>query len=183
MATTKTTPFSIIQDSFLSKITEDMQMELDELDTYKLLEELLLSAVHFFEFPRFDITDYELNYVEDEGVYSGVESDYEEVRYILLSGGYFNAELTQEEINIIATYMVVEWLGQQLASVENIRMKFSSSDFKLTSQASHMSKIQTMKSEYERLGFHLQRLQGRRKKDSSSGLLKSTFGSIMEGDS
>lgn len=183
MATDVKTPFSIIQDSFLSKITEDMQMELSELDTFNLLEELLLSAIHFFEFPRFDITDYELNYVEDEGIYSGVESDYNEVRYTLLSGGYFKATLTQEEINIISTQMVVEWLGQQLASVENVRMKFSSSDQKLTSQASHMSKIQTMKKEYERLGFHLQRLYGRRKKDSSSGLLKSTFGSIMEGDS
>jgi hypothetical protein len=36
-------------------------------------------------------------------------------------------------MNILATYMVVEWLGQQLASVENIRMKYSGSDFKFTS--------------------------------------------------
>ena len=31
-----TTPFSIIYDSFLSKITDDMYLELTELDTYRL---------------------------------------------------------------------------------------------------------------------------------------------------
>ena len=40
-----TTPFSYIYDSFLSKITDDMYMELTELDTYRMLEELLLSAI------------------------------------------------------------------------------------------------------------------------------------------
>ena len=32
-----TTPFSIVYDSFLSKITDDMYMELTELDTWKYL--------------------------------------------------------------------------------------------------------------------------------------------------
>ena len=54
-----TTPFSMIYDSFLSKITDDMYMELTELDTFRLLEELLDAAMHKFEFPRFDITDFE----------------------------------------------------------------------------------------------------------------------------
>ena len=58
MSQTTTTPFSIIYDSFLSKITDDMYMELSELDTFRMLQELLLSAIHKFEFPRFDITNY-----------------------------------------------------------------------------------------------------------------------------
>ena len=70
-----TTPFSIIYDSFLSKVTDDMYMELNELDTYAMLEELLMSAIHKFEFPRFDITDYEETIIADEGIYSGVESN------------------------------------------------------------------------------------------------------------
>ena len=37
------TPFSKIYDSFLSKITDDMYMELTEQDTYNMLEELLIS--------------------------------------------------------------------------------------------------------------------------------------------
>ena len=87
-------------------------------------------------------------------------------------------EVTNEEVNILGTYMVVEWMSQQLASVENTRMKYSGSDFKFTSQANHMSKILTVKKDYERLGFHLQRLYKRRKADST-GAIKSTFGSIM----
>ena len=76
--------------------------------------------------------------------------------------------------------MVVEWLGQQLASVENTRMKYSGSDFKFTSQANHMAKILTLKQDYEREGFHLQRLYKRRKRDEN-GIMRSTFDSIMSG--
>ena len=91
----------------------------------------------------------------------------------------YNITLTTEEQNIIATYMIVEWLSQQLASVENTRMKYSGSDFKFTSQANHIAKLQAMKKDYERRGFHLQRLYKRRKVDEN-GIMRSTFGSIMD---
>ena len=139
-----TTPFSVVYDDFLSKITEDMYMELNEKDTYQLLEELLISSIYKFEFPRVDI----FNYVLKEDTEKKDK----------LKTGYFNVILTREEINILSTYMIVEWLGQQLASVENTRMKYSGNDFKFTSQANHMSKILTLKKDYEREGFHLQRL-------------------------
>ena len=179
MSNVTSTPFSYIYDSFLSKITDDMYMELTELDTYQLLEELLLSAIQKFEFPRVDLTKYELISITDEVKYTGVESGQEEVPAILYEGGSFTSTLTAEEINILATYMVVEWLGQQLASVENTRMKYSGSDFKFTSQANHMQKLLQLKKDYEREGFHLQRLYKRRQKDSETNVYKSTFGSIM----
>ena len=122
------TPFSKVYNSFLSKITDDMYMELTEQDTYNLLEELLISAIPKFEFPRVNLYDYSL---EDKCF------------YVILSN---------EEINILATYMIVEWIGQQLASVENIRMKYSGSDFKFTSQANHMQKLLVLKQDYEREG-------------------------------
>ena len=174
-----TTPFSIIYDNFLSKITDDMYMELTELDTFRMLEELLKAAMHKFEFPRFDITDFEENYIDDVDTYEGVESNDEEVIATIYGGGYFNSVLTLEEINILSTYMIVEWLGQQLASVENTRMKYSGSDFKFTSQANHMSKLLTLKKDYEREGFHLQRLYKRRIKDED-GIMRSTFDTIMQ---
>lgn len=179
MSNVTSTPFSYIYDSFLSKITDDMYMELTELDTYQLLEELLLSAIQKFEFPRVDLTEYELVSITDEIKYTGAESGQEEVPAILYEGGSFTNTLTAEEINILATYMVVEWLGQQLASVENTRMKYSGSDFKFTSQANHMQKLLQLKKDYEREGFHLQRLYKRRQKDSETNIYKSTFGSIM----
>lgn len=175
----KQTPFSEIYDSFLSKITDDMYMELTELDTFAMLQELLISAIHKFEFPRVNITDYEENYLEDEETYKGVESNDVEVKAFIYNNGYFNNFLNQEEINILSTYMIVEWLGQQLASVENTRMKYSGSDFKFTSQANHMQKLLALKKDYEREGFHLQRLYKRRKADKN-GIMRSTFGIIME---
>ena len=176
---TVTTPFSVVYDSFLDKITDDMYMELTELDTFRLLEKLLMTAIHKFEFPRVDLTNYDNSYEERIDSYQGVDSDYEEVTAVIYGGGYFNVELTAEEINILSTYMIVEWLGQQLASVENTRLKYSGSDFKFTSQANHMAKILALKKDYEREGFHLQRLYKRRLKDED-GIMQSTFGEIME---
>ena len=173
------TPFSIIYDSFLSKITDDLYMELTELDTFSMLQELLLSAIPKFEFPRVDLNNYELLDIEDQITYKGIESENQLVSGIIYSSGYFNCRLNIEEINILSTYMIVEWLGQQLASIENVRLKYSGSDFKFTSQANHLQKVLVLKKDYEREGFHLQRLYKRRKKDSN-GIFKSTFGEIMQ---
>lgn len=177
-----TTPFSFVYECFLSKITDDMYMELNVLDTYRMLQDLLLSAIPQFEFPRVDLDDYELDEVTDQDYYCGVESDGEEVIALIYGGGCFNVPLNWEEINILATYMIVEWFGQQLASIEVTRMKYSGSDFKFTSQANHMQKILTVKKDYEREGFHLQRLYKRRKK-TEDGKVISTFDQIMEPNS
>ena len=173
------TSFSLVYDSFFSKITDDMYLELTELDTFRMLEELLLSAIEKFEFPRIDLTDYELFEITDQTTYNGAESDHKEVVAIVYEGGNFNNALTHEEINILAVYMIVEWLSQQLASVENTRMKYSGSDFKFTSQANHMQKLLTIKKDYERQGFHLQRLYKRRIPDRR-GVMRSTLGIIMQ---
>ena len=162
------TPFSVVYDSFLSKITDDMYMELTPEDTDKILQELLISALPKFEFPR-----QKLDYIDIEA-----EGQFDEAGDTPIIKVFVN-KLTQEEINIIATYMIVEWLGQQLATVENTRMKYSGSDFKFTSQANHMQKILQLKKDYEREGFHLQRLYKRRKVDPQSGIYKTTMDSIM----
>lgn len=172
------TSFALVYDAFLSKITDDMYMELSELDTYRMLEQLLLSAVEKFEFPRKNLWDYELFEIEDQTEYLGVESNYQPVVAIIYGGGFFNNTLTYQEINIIASYMIVEWLSQQLASVQNTRMKYSGSDFKFTSQANHMQKLLQLKRDYEREGFHLQRLYKRRIPDEN-GIMKSTMGTIV----
>ena len=150
------TPFSAIYTSFFSKITDDMYMELDRKQTEGMLQELLIGAIPWFEFPKVNIFDY--------------EEDMET----------FNVHLNNEEINILATYMFFGWLDQQLASVENNSMKYSGSDFKFTSQANHMQKLLQLKKDYERTGFHLQRLYKRRTQDKN-GIQRSTFGDIMGG--
>jgi hypothetical protein len=151
------TPFEKVYKSFLNRITDDMYLELTEEDTNKMLFELLETSLHWFEFPRVDIYDYD-EVLEE-----------------------FNIDLSPEEINIIAIYMVVAWVGQQLASIENTRMKYSGNDFKFTSQANHMAKLSQLKQKYEQEGFALQRLYKRRLKDED-GIFRPTLGSIMNLD-
>ena len=155
------TPCSQVYNAFLRQITDDMYMELTKEDTLSMLSELLDSAIPWFEFPR-----------QTLDIQPPEDPDDEE-------DGYFSNDLSNEEIKILAVYMVQEWIGQQLASVENIRMKYSGSDFKLTSQANHLAKLQSLQKEYERKGFHLQRLYKRRKIDDN-GVYRSTIHTIME---
>ena len=115
-----------------------MYMELTLQDTYDILQELLISALPKFEFPRQDLS-YEMKYFEEQ---DEQENFVEKEQF-----GFIN-QLTQQQINIIATYMIVEWIGQQLASVENVRMKYSGSDFKFTSQANHIHKLLQLKKDY-----------------------------------
>ena len=156
MDNNQNTPFSAVYKVFFSLITDDMFMELNREQTEAACQDYLEAAIQLFEFPRQDLTDY------DE------------------ESGCFNISLTKEEINILATYMMQPWFDQQLASVDLIREKFSGSDFKFTSQANHMSKLQELKAKYKEQGFHLQRLYKRRRKDPNTGIMQSTFGDIMK---
>ena len=167
----KITRFSVVYNSFLSKITDDMYLELTQDDTLHLLRQLLASAIPKFEFPRkpLDFSYIKLQHKDPE-TEEVIDTEY---------FWAFIAPLTLEEVNILATYMIVQWLGQQLASVENTRMKYSGSDFKFTSQANHMQKLLQMKKDYEREGFHLQRLYKRRITDVN-GVYHSTLTKIME---
>lgn len=150
------TSFDEMEDFFLAGITDDMYLELTEEDTKQILDEILLAALPSFEFPK------NKNLLE-------VDLDSRE----------FDDDLTTEEMMIIRQYMIAEWIGYQLATVDNVRQKYSGSDFKLTSQASHIKQLVAMKKEYESRGFHLQRLYCRREIDKD-GNFKSTFSKIME---
>lgn len=181
MEENKTTPFSDIFNSFLSKTTDDMYMELDDYDTQRLLGELLVSAIPSFEFPRVSL-DYEVTATEKMNVDVQMTDEngepyVETIEKDVVKEGFFYSQLSQEEINILATYMVVQWVGQQLASVENTRMKYSGSDFKFTSQANHMQKLIQLKNDYQKEGFHLQRLYKRRRKDKN-GIMRSTMSDL-----
>ena len=57
-------------------------------------------------------------------------------------------------------------------------MKYTGSDFKMSSQANHMSKLLSLKKDYDREGFHLQRLYKRRA-TNKEGRIVSTLDIIM----
>lgn len=177
MSDLNNTSFLTIYDSFLTRVTSDMYMELTELDTFMMLQDLLIAAIPRFEFPRFDVFDYEEGYLDSSGTYCGVESDNQEVPATLWVGGSFNSQLTAEEINILSLNMVVEWLGQQLTITENTRMKYSGPDYKFTSQANHMAKLKNLIEHFSKDCLHLQRLYKRRV--FKDGQVLSTMGQVM----
>ena len=55
------TSFITIYDSFLARVTDDMYMEMTEIETIEALQDILINAIPRFEFPRVDLFDYEGN--------------------------------------------------------------------------------------------------------------------------
>ena len=169
------TQFTTVYNRFLSKITDDMYMELTPEDTIKDLQKLLINAIPGFEFPRKNLNDYILlidkipqsELTEEDFVIGIVWGDLPEDNttpsYVLVEKSYFQVELTTEEINILAILMMEAWIQRQVTSIENTRMKYSGSDFKMTSQANHLSKLLSLLSETQRQSLHMQRLYKRRR--------------------
>lgn len=151
-----------------------MYIELTPEDTVRDLQNLLIESIPGFEFPRHDLYDYEVSVVEmyeneavKEDFIIGVvwndSVELEEVPKVLVDRSAFAAELTAEEVNILALLMKQAWVQRQVTSIENTRMKFSGSDFKMTSQANHLAKLMSLLDESRRDSFHMQRLYKRRK--------------------
>lgn len=150
------TSFEYIYDRFLGSITDDMYMEWTQEDTIKDLKNILIQAIPGFEFPRFPLYNYDID------------------------GEEYNLHLTEEEVNILAGLMYNVWLQRQIASIENIRQKYSGTDFKMTSQANHLAKLMELKKEAERQNRYLQRLYKRRKMVDNKGTIESNWSSLME---
>lgn len=185
------TQFTTVYNRFLSKITDDMYMELTPEDTIKDLQKLLINAVPGFEFPRKNLNNYTLlidkipqsELTEEDFVIGIVWGELPEDNmtpsYVLVEKSYFQAELTTEEINILAILMMEAWVQRQVTSIENTRMKYSGSDFKMTSQANHLSKLLSLLSETQRQSLHMQRLYKRRRLNEN-GNYKSNWSVFRE---
>ena len=174
------TLFASVYNRFLGKITDDMYMELTPKDTIKDLQNLLIDAIPGFEFPRklldYNILEREIdkNSVNIQGFFiENADGDgYEDA-------SSFNATLSSEEINILAILMMNSWLQRQVTTIENIRMKYSGTDFKMTSQANHLAKLLTLLKETQRQSLHMQRLYKRRRV-GEDGLIKSNWDIFQE---
>lgn len=185
------TSFVKVYNAFLDKITDDLYIELTPEDTRKDLQRLLINGIPEFEFPRKVLTDYniatetinESDLTPDDFVIGIIwnELDGQEptVAQVIVERSTFTADLTSEEINILALIMMCGWLQRQVTSIENTRMKYSGSDFKMTSQANHLAKLLALLSECQRQSFHMQRLYKRRKVDEN-GNISSNWGCLLE---
>ena len=186
------TQFTDIYNRFLGKITDDMYMELTPEDTMRDLRSLLIDAIPGFEFPRKILDDFSIetlvvreDLVEEGDFIIGVvwntpEEENQTIPDVYIERSHFNVDLTSEEINILALLMMCGWLQRQVTSIENTRMKYSGSDFKMTSQANHLAKLLNLLSECQRQSFHMQRLYKRRR-INSDGYIESNWDVLRNG--
>ena len=108
------TSYETVYDAFLSKILEDEWGFWTEEEIKQDLRSLLEGAIPWFKFPRVS-----LNRGDD-----GFEND-----------------LSNEEIQILATYMKCEWLNRTILTWENIKPLYEERDF---SQANLLAKFKDM---------------------------------------
>ena len=170
------TKFTEVYNRFLGKITDDMYVELTPQDTIRDLRNLLIDAIPGFEFPRHNLYNYKIeseikpeNTIDKDDFIIGIlwdempDDSINEVPRVEIEHSIFNEDLTSEEINILAILMMCAWVQRQVTSIENTRMKYSGTDFKMTSQANHLSKLLNLLNECNRQSLHMQRLYKRRK--------------------
>lgn len=134
------TSVSEVYDAFFGLIMDDMYLEITEEETHDECLTFLRKSIPMYEFPKAPI----------------------KVRVDENGEATLNRDLTDEEINILAYGMLQAWLQRQMTTIELIRQKFSGTDFKLTSQASHLKTIMTLFSNTKDEHRRLQMLESRR---------------------
>lgn len=108
------TSFDVVYTAFLSKILDDEWDTWTEEEVEEDLFTLLQAAIVRFKFPRVS-----LEYT-DEG---------------------FTDTLTNDEVQILASYMKCEWLNRNILTWENVKPLYEERDF---SQANLLDKFNNM---------------------------------------
>lgn len=128
------TPLSIIYNSFLAKMLDDEWSNWTREEIAEDLYQLLLGAIPWFKFPRVDLT---------------------------IEGDHFIGELTNVEIQILATYMKCEWLNRTILTWENVKPLYEERDF---SQANLLDKLSNLLEEEKTKASQLERIYYRSRK-------------------
>lgn len=111
------TPWWTVFGAFLARIEEDDWMrEKDQEIVQQDLLQILGMAAFDFRFPRVSL-----------------DLDY--------SNETFISELSNAEIQVLATFMKVHWLRRQINTWRVIKQQYSTKDFELSSQANHLDKL------------------------------------------
>lgn len=167
------TQFTAVYNCFLGKITDDLYIELTPEDTLRDLQALLLNCIPEFEFPRQNLYDYTLKkeaISADEITENDIAISWSDDKAtITVDRSEFGADLTPEEVNILALLMLCGWVQRQITSIEVTRMKYSGTDWKMTSQANHLSKLLSLQDKTKTQTFHMQRLYKRRRPKKDGG--------------
>jgi len=157
------TNFYDIYCRYLDQITDDLFTELTMEECFEQMESVLMRAITGFKFPKFRPFAYDLEYEalrDEEGN--------------VISKGAFEDELTLEEINIIVDLMIIEWFHRELARADLTRQKYSGPDFKFTSQAAHIQRLNAIIESKIKENKRMQAMYGRRMIDDE-GRIKPNY--------
>ena len=133
------TPLQKVYDAFLTRISSDEWTLPEELDIAKRDWRMLLDiAIFRFRFPRIaldivDAPEADEELPEADGELQEADGELQEAL-----DEYFVNNITQREIQVLATYMKHEWVRRCIASWEEVKMLYSNKDF---SQANHLDKL------------------------------------------
>lgn len=147
-------------------------MELDLIDTIAILESLFKDALPHFDFPRFRINKHDMSVESKDCGFTGMT----------YRGGFIDT-LTMEEKDIIAKLMLQEWLRRQLHSTKVTQMKYSTADFRMTSQAAHMQRLNALISSLGKEIYRMQRMYRRRREDEDGYIVPNYHGLSTSGKS
>ena len=126
-----------IYAAFLSKMTEDEWTGWTDEEVEADWRTLLDAAIPYFKFPRVSL------------------------EYDLETGQFIDENMSNMEVQIIATYMKCEWLNRTILTWENIKPLYVERDF---SQANLIDKLKALLEREEYKALKLERVYYRSRK-------------------
>ena len=124
-----------VYDAFLPKMLEDEWLNWTDEEREEDWRALLDAAIPYFKFPRVSLE------IEDEQ--------------------FVDENVSNEEIQILATYMKVEWLNRTILTWENVKPLYVERDF---SQANLIDKLKQLLEREEYKALKLERIYYRSRK-------------------
>ena len=130
------TKLQTVFDAFLAKMLEDDWTGWSEEEVARDLVEILNGAIPYFKFPKKSL-EFKVNFGEDGNFIDGA----------------FDEDLNNHEIQILATYMKVEWLNRTILTWENVKPLYYEKDF---SQANLIDKFKQLLEREEKKALKLE---------------------------
>jgi hypothetical protein len=115
------TPFTDVFQRFLNKVTDSNLASLLPDTLESIMTEYLRSAIVRFRKCKQNLQDFDVDLQQ------------------------FNIDLTIEEIEILANWMRLEWIDQQINRIELVKQSLSSKDYAMYSQANHLQSLLSLR--------------------------------------
>lgn len=127
-----------VYNAFLSKMLEDEWLNWTEEEREEDWFSLLQAAIPYFKFPRVSLE--------------------------IADGVFVDENFSNEEVQLLATYMKVEWLNRTILTWENVKPLYVERDF---SQANLIDKLKQLLEREEYKALKLERIYYRSRKGKS----------------